>query len=72
MPIGGADITGMDVYCAGKERLLLHHAVGHLSSEDLLDRVRPCWRSEQADRFDITTADDGEPIIRMRSDVEGA
>lgn len=72
MPIGGTSVTGIDAYCAGEERLLLQHAAGHVSSEELLDRVDPSWRSKTDDRFEIVTADDGEPMIRMRADGEGA
>lgn len=72
MPIGGTPLNGIDAYCAGEERMLLLHAAGHVSSEQLLDRLDPSWRSKQDDRFEIVTADDGEPMIRMRSNDEGA
>lgn len=72
MPIGGTALTGFDAYCAGEERLLLQHAAGHVSSDGLLDRLDPSWRSTVDDRFEIVTADDGEPMIRMRADDEGA
>jgi hypothetical protein len=71
MPIGDSDLNGIDVYSAGEDRRLLLHAAGHLSSEELLDQFDPSWRDKQADRYEIVTADDGEPIIRVRADNEG-
>lgn len=72
MPIGGTALTGIDAYCAGEERLLLQLAAGHLTSDELLDRLDPTWRSTADDRFEIITADDGQPMIRMRAEEEGA
>lgn len=71
MPIGGTALTGVDAYCAGEERMLLQHAAGHVPSEELLDRLNPSWRSTVDDRFEVVTADDGEPMIRMRADDQG-
>lgn len=72
MPIGGTTLTGIDAYCAGEELVLLQHAAGHVTSDELLDRLDPTWRSTVDDRFEIITADDGEPMIRMRAEDEGA
>jgi transcriptional regulator with XRE-family HTH domain len=67
MPLNGSPLTGIDAYCAGAELMLLLHAAGHVSSDQLLDSLDPSWRDRAEDRFEVVTADDGEPMIRMRS-----
>jgi hypothetical protein len=66
MPLGSSRITGVDVYSQGGAKPLLLLAAGHLSSEDLLDSIDASWRDQQADRFEIATGSDGQPMIRVR------
>jgi hypothetical protein len=66
IPLAGSSITGIDVYSQGREKALLLHVAGHLSSEELLDSVNPSWRDSLDDRFEVLQGDDGDPIIRMR------
>jgi len=68
IPLAGSRRTGVDLYCDGHEKQLLLHAAGHLSSEELLDCVEPDWRDQLDDRFEIATASDGDPFIRLRSE----
>lgn len=65
IPIAGSSLTGIDVYARGAGKLLLLQAAGHITSEELLDRIEPSWRTPPDDRFEITSGSDGEPIIRM-------
>lgn len=69
VPLAGSSITAVDVYARGDESaaLLLLHAAGHISSDELLDRFEPNWRSSIDDRFEIVPGSDGEPIISMRA-----
>jgi hypothetical protein len=67
IPIGGSYLTGVDVYARGDTKLLLLHAAGHITSDELLDRFEPAWQSTVDDRFEITSGGDGEPIIRLKA-----
>jgi transcriptional regulator with XRE-family HTH domain len=67
MPLGESTKTGLDLYASGHAKLLLVHAAGHLSSDELLDRVAPDWRQAVDDRFEIGTATDGETFIRLKT-----
>ena len=66
MPLSTSHITGLDVYRDGGEILLVLLAANHHTSDDVLDIVEPGWREQQSDRFEITIAGDGQPVIRVR------
>jgi hypothetical protein len=71
IPLAGSAIAGLDVYAAGRAKLLLLHAAGHLTSEQVLDQFNPLWRDESDDRFEIVTAADGAPLVRLRQLEQG-
>lgn len=71
IPLAASAITGLDIYAAGRAKLLLLHAAGHLTSEQLLDRFSPSWRDEVDERFEIVTTADGAPLVRLRQPEQG-
>lgn len=71
IPLAGSAIAGLDVYAAGHTNLLLLHAAGHLTSEEVLDQFKPSWRDESDDRFEIVTAADGASLVRLRQPEQG-
>lgn len=67
IPLRGSTLTGIDIYAAGKHDLLLQHAAGNLSGDDLLAMFDPNGTARTDERFEVSAAEDGEPIIRLRS-----
>jgi hypothetical protein len=68
IPLAGSPISAIDVYSGGGEKALLLFASGHLTSEELLDGSDATWRDAIDNRFEVVRGDDGEPIIRLRSE----
>ncbi|MCA1703935.1 MAG: hypothetical protein LC808_11975 [Actinobacteria bacterium] len=65
IPLAASTITGLDLYAAGGAKLLLLQAAGHLTSEQVLDQLNPLWRDDLDGRFEIVTASDGDPLVRL-------
>ena len=66
MTLAESSITGLDLYASGLIESLVLYAASVLSSEELLDEYDPQWRNSIDDRFEIFTAADGHPSIRLR------
>lgn len=69
MPIAGSTLTGIDVYGMGHVLPLLLHGTDHLKVDQLLLRVDPLGEHRPDDRFEVVTAPDGLPAVRMRSET---
>lgn len=65
MPLADSGLTGLDVYAAGRHDLLITLAALHLSSEEVLDQFDASWRDRRESQFEIFTADDGQPAIKV-------
>lgn len=65
MPLADSHVTGLEVYALGRHDLLITHAAGHVSSEEVLDQLDPNWRINRDTTFEVFTADDGQPAIRV-------
>jgi hypothetical protein len=66
MPIGSSTLTGLDVYGMGHVLPLLLHGTDHMIAAELLRRADPGGEHRPDDRFEVITASDGQPAIRMR------
>ena len=70
IPLGGSSLTGIDVYATGRVADLTEFAAQHIGGSELLDRTIPEWRQELESPFEVFTADDGGPAIRLGASTD--
>lgn len=61
----GFRVTPMELYRDGAHTALLDFATERLGAAELLDKVRPQWRSLESD-FEVYDAEDGAKALRVR------
>ena len=69
VPISGdAPTTPIDLYAAGYLDTIFDLASEHCTPEEALDQAEPGWREKYRSDWEVGTAEDGEPYIRLRAD----
>lgn len=69
VPISGdAPITPIDLYAADHLDTVFDLAAEHFTPEDALDQAVPGWRDKYRSDWEVDTADDGQPYIRLKLD----
>jgi hypothetical protein len=66
MPLtDGVTVSAVEIYAAGGANILLDWASGRHSAEEMLSTFDNDWRARYAadERFQITIADDGQPVV---------
>ncbi len=62
----GAPVTPMDLYAAGRHRLVFEYAGGHTEPEKVLSEFDPDWRERYRSEFEVYRSEDGELSIRPK------
>src|ERR1700728_1586662 len=65
---GDAPTTPCDVFAAGYLDTIFDLASEHCTPEEALDQAEPGWREKSRSDWEVGTAEDGEPYIRLRAD----
>ncbi len=60
-----APVTPIDLYASGHLSVVHDLAAGHRTSDAALDEVAPGWRERYRTAWEVSTADDGQPYIRL-------
>lgn len=69
IPISGqAQTTPIDLYAADHLDTVFDLASEHCTPEEALDQAEPGWRDKHRSDWEVGTADDGQPYIRLKSD----
>jgi hypothetical protein len=63
-----APTTPVDLYAANHLDTVFDLASEHCTPEQALDQVEPEWRIKYRSDWEVDTAGDGQPYIRLRSD----
>ncbi len=64
--VGGAPTTPVDLYAAGHLDVLFDLAAGQRSPEAAMDAADPRWRDKYRSDWEVGTAEDGQPYIRLK------
>jgi hypothetical protein len=69
VPISGeAPTTPIDLYAAGQLDTVFDLASEHCTPEEALDQAEPGWRDKYRSDWEVDTAEDGQPYIRLKSE----
>jgi hypothetical protein len=63
-----APTTPIDLYAANRLDTVFDLASEHCTPEEALDQTEPGWRDKYRSDWEVDTAEDGQPYIRLRSD----
>ena len=66
MPIGNSMLTGIDVYSQGLVLPLLLYGTDHMTAAELIRLADPKAEYRPDNRFEVVTAADGQPVVRVR------
>jgi hypothetical protein len=64
----GAPITGIDLYAADRWDIVFDLATHNCTPEEALDAAEPDWRNRYRSDWEVDTAEDGQPFVRLKPD----
>jgi hypothetical protein len=65
--VGDAPTTPIDLYASGQIDIIYDLAAEHCSPEVALDTAEPGWRDKYRSDWEVDTAEDGQPFIRLKT-----